>query len=230
MENDDLSQTLDTFNKTTNLTLEEFEQQLPRKMTIHLLSKELDDCKKFIKKFTNENMKNTNNLEDIKKKVNLYSFMNYKIYNDESNLIDKIQKKIENVKKNPKSSYFSEVIIILDNDDLKKQIDKIRSEFKENKIMKKYSYYIPFLMIISPQEVELEGFYQPKTFYFKITLKDILDINILKFLKGKKEEINPEISAFIRKLNILFCYYNELGDEFSFINSENRLISINIEI
>ena len=36
-------------------------------MAIHLLSNELKDCKKFIKKFTGEKMENTNKLEDIKK-------------------------------------------------------------------------------------------------------------------------------------------------------------------
>ena len=53
--------------------------------------------------------------------------------------------------------------------------------------------------------------------------------NICNFLKEKKGEKNPEVSAFIRKLNVLFCFYNELGDEFSFINSEKKEIPINIE-
>ena len=60
-------------------------------------------------------------------------------------------------------------------------------------------------------------------------MSQILNINIPRIIEGKNEEINPEISDLIRKLNILFCYYNELGDEFSFINSDNKLISINIE-
>ena len=229
MEDNYFSQNLNTFNKTTNLTLEEFEKQLPRKMTIRLLSNELDDCKKFIKKFTGESMKNTTKLENIKKKINLYSFMNYIIYKDVSELMKEIEEKITEVSKHPKSSIFSEVLIILENIDLKNQIDEIRSRFKGNRLMKKYSYYIPFLIIISPEEIELKDFFKPKTFYFKITLKEILNINIPSILKGKKEEINPKISDFIRKLNVLFCYYNELGDEFSFINSENKLISINIE-
>ena len=55
-------------------------------------------------------------------------------------------------------------------------------------------------------------------------MKEIL--NVLNKEKGEKE---LEVSAFIRKLNILFCYYNELGDEFSFINSNNKEVPINIE-
>jgi len=229
MEENNLPQTLNAFNKTTNLTLEEFEKQLPRKMAIHLLSNQLEDCKKFIKKFTGEKMKNTNKLEDIKKKINLFSFMNYNIYNDATKLMNEIEEKITNVSKNPKSSVFSEVLVILENTDLKTQINEIKCRFKKNKHMKKYPYYIPFLIIISPEEIELKDFFKPKTFYFKITLNEILNFNIPRFLEGKKEEINPEISDFIRELNIIFCYYNELGDEFSFINSENKLISINIE-
>jgi len=33
---------------------------------------------------------------------------------------------------------------------------------------------------------------------------------------------NYEVSSFSRKLNVLFCYYNELGDEFSFVNSDKK--------
>ena len=209
MEENNLPQTLNAFNKTTNLTLEEFEKQLPRKMAIHLLSNQLEDCKKFIKKFTGEKMKNTNKLEDIKKKINLFSFMNYNIYNDATKLMNEIEEKITNVSKNPKSSVFSEVLVILENTDLKTQINEIKCRFKKNKHMKKYPYYIPFLIIISPEEIELKDFFKPKTFYFKITLNEILNFNIPRFLEGKKEEINPEISDFIRELNIIFCYYNE---------------------
>ena len=35
--------------------------------------------------------------------------------------------------------------------------------------------------------------------------------------------------AFIRKLNVLFSYFNELGDEFSFINSEGKEELVKIE-
>ena len=78
MEDDNLPHTLNTFNKTTNLTLEEFEKQLPRKMTIHLLSNTPEECKKFIKICTNIDIKGEDKLEKIEKKINLFSFMNIK--------------------------------------------------------------------------------------------------------------------------------------------------------
>ena len=42
--------------------------------------------------------------------------------------------------------------------------------------------------------------------------------NIFNFYKDKEGEKNLEVLDFIRKLNVLLSYYNELGDEFSFIN------------
>ena len=244
MEDNYFSQNLNTFNKTTNLTLEEFEKQLPRKMTIHLLSNKLQDCKELIEKLTNVDFKDDKDIKDIKdnnnikndndnkddkklenkeKKINLFSFMNYRIYDNASNLMSEIENKVKKVKKHPKSEIFSEVMIILDNSKLKTQIEEIKNKFKNNRNMQAESYYIPFLIIISPQEIDLNDFLRLKTFHYKISLKDILS-----FLKGNKDK-NEEASDFIRKLNVLFCYYNELGDEFSFINSENKLTPINIE-
>lgn len=40
------------------------------------------------------------------------------------------------------------------------------------------------------------------------------------------EEIYTQISLFLRKLRVIFCYYNELGDEFSFLNSDNEEVII----
>ena len=122
MENNASFQTLDAFNKSKNLTLEEFQKQLPRKMTIHLLSDQPKDCKDFIKFFTTKEMKNSNKLEEnmIKDKINLYSFMNYKIYEDVSLLIKEIETKANNAFKNVKSYIFSELLIILDNDGIEK--------------------------------------------------------------------------------------------------------------
>jgi hypothetical protein len=34
--------------------------------------------------------------------------------------------------------------------------------------------------------------------------------------------IQNQFSLFFRKVNVIFCYYNELGDEFSFINSKRK--------
>jgi hypothetical protein len=42
MEDNARSKDLNEFNKTKELTLEEFKQQLSRKMTIHLLSNDLE--------------------------------------------------------------------------------------------------------------------------------------------------------------------------------------------
>ena len=244
MKDNSRSQTLNEFNKTKNLTLEEFEKQLPRKMTIYLLSNNLKDCEELKEKLTkvdfkddkdikdikdNNNIKNDNDnkddkkLENKEKKINLFSFMNYRIYDNASNLMSEIENKVKKVKKHPKSEIFSEVMIILDNSKLKTQIEEIKNKFKNNSIMQAESYYIPFLIIISPHEIDLNDFLRLKTFHYKISLKDILS-----FLKGNKDK-NEEASDFIRKLNVLFCYYNELGDEFSFINSKNKLTPINIE-
>ena len=53
--------------------------------------------------------------------------------------------------------------------------------------------------------------------------------DIFSYFKEKEESKKTEVSDFIRKLNILFCYYNELGNVFSFINSDNIEVPINIE-
>ena len=45
------------------------------------------------------------------------------------------------------------------------------------------SYYIPFLIIISPKKLELKDFLKSKTFQYKIILK-----NIVNFLEEKKEK------------------------------------------
>ena len=88
---------LEEFNKTKNLTLKRFQEETPRKMTIHILSDNLDDCRKFIEIFTGENLRGKKKLleKDIEKKINLYSFMNYEIYEKASELMEKIEKKVE---------------------------------------------------------------------------------------------------------------------------------------
>ena len=40
--------------------------------------------------------------------------------------------------------------------------------------------------------------------------------------KESNKPKNYEVSSFSRKLNVLFCYYNELGDGFSFVNSDKK--------
>lgn len=58
-----------------------------------------------------------------------------------------------------------------------------------------------------------------------ISLKD-KNINNEKEKENKNQE---QFSLFFRKINVIFSYYNELGDEFSFINSDDEEILINNE-
>ena len=181
-------QTLENFSKSKKLTLEEFKEQLPRKMTIHLLSSKIEDCINFIDLFTKEKMENKTELleENIKNKINLYSFMNYKAYDDPSKLMEEIVKKAKNAFEEPDSIYFSEVLIILDNnsnnnnDNIKKQVKIIKDKFNQNDNIKYNSYLNPFLILISPKVVDLEGFLKNKRFQYKITFE-----NISSFIKKK---------------------------------------------
>ena len=122
-------------------------------MTIHLLSFNSDNCIKFIEFFTNEKIENSKDLLEIniKKKIKLYLFMNYKTYEDASKLMEVIEKKVEYVYNNPQLGIFSEVLIILDNVEIQKQIDIIKNKFKENKYMLANSYLNLFLIIVSPK-------------------------------------------------------------------------------
>ena len=78
-------------------------------MTIHLLSYDPNNCIKFIGFFINEKKENSKDLLEINinKKVNLYSFMNFKIYEDASKFMEVIEKKCEFAYNNPKSGIFS---------------------------------------------------------------------------------------------------------------------------
>ena len=216
MGNNIYSQSLEEFHKSKNLTLKMFQEATKRKMTIHILSNNTEDCINLVKFFTNQKIEKSELLEkNIKKKVNLFSFMNYKIYKD----VDLLNKEIEKrVNKASEDSYsiFSEVLIVLDNDKLNEQVDKIKELFQSNDAMGN-PYFVPFLIIISPKKVDLKDFLKLKTFHYKITLNDVTDLN-------KEESL-----SFNRKLNVLFSYYNELGDEFSFMNSDEKELKIKIE-
>ena len=186
MGNNNSFPSLEKFNKTKGLTLEEFKNQIPRKMTIHFLSNESKDCIRFIEFITNEKIKGNCLLEkDIKNKINLYSFMNYNIYNDASKLMEVIENKIENAFNESKSVIFSELLIILDNDEIKKQIEVIGNRFKENITIQTNNHLNPFLIIISPKKLELRDFLKSKTFQYKITLE-----NIFNFFKKKEKDKN----------------------------------------
>jgi hypothetical protein len=64
--------------------------------------------------------------------------MNYKIYDNSSELMEQIKKQIEFVKEI--KAIYSEVVIILDNGGISNQISNIENNFK--KIIK--SFYAPF--------------------------------------------------------------------------------------
>ena len=219
--------------KPLNYKIQEFEQRTKRKMTIHILSSKRKDCISFVEFLTGEKFPSYSNelLEkNIKKKVNLYSFMNYKIYAYPQVMMKAIKEKGELDFKNlhsqeNKESNFSEVVVVIDNENIKDQIDEISKELDdENNKIFYHDYYVPFTIIISPKDICLKNFKNKKTFQYKINLKDILDI--LKIDNGEHLVYQNEL---FRKLNILFSYYNELGDEFSFIGSNGKEIHIIVE-
>lgn len=169
---------IDKYNKSKKLSLNNFEKQIQRKMTVHILSNKSEHCKNFIEFFTNEKVINSKGLleKDINKKINLYSFMNYKIYDNASNLTAQIEKKVQSCSICPKKSVFSEVLIILDNDEINVQIDQIREKFLNNNIISSRNYFFPFLIILSPRQIVLKDFLRSKTFHYKITLENILNM------------------------------------------------------
>ena len=290
MGNSSSFSSLDDLNITKKLSLKDFKAQIKRSLTIHMLSNQKEECKNFVEILTGEKFRNDSDelLEkDISKKINLYSFMNYKIGTDPTDIIDKIIEKANKISSCPSSNKynFSELIILIDdefNDDyINNNINIIRNKFfldNKNKIFfKKKPYLIPFIIILSSRDLILKDFIQSKTFHFKINLKDIMDIiysqnNLLnsiineqenqknidnnientniysndinisnidekislidKNINNEKEKENKnqiQFSLFFRKINVIFSYYNELGDEFSFINSDNLEKSINNE-
>lgn len=216
-------------NETKELKV--FQAELSRKMNVHLLSNKEEDCIRFIKIFTGIEIKKPSKElleESINKKINLYSFMNYKIYTDTSKLINEIKTKVEYIKEDPEKNLikFSEVIIILNNENIIEQINELK---KNEYYMELESYYIPFLIIIYPEpnddtKIDLKHFEPSKTFQYKITLDEIND-----YITKKNKELKEDLAEFSRKLNAIFSYYNELGDEFSFINSEGKETKIEIE-
>ena len=217
------------YNKTKVLSLEKFQEETPKKMTIHILSNKKEDCIKLIEFLTKEKVPN-NSLEllekNIQKKINLYSFMNYKIYEDSSTLDKDIAEIVKTISDNPLKKIFSEVVIILNNDKISDQIKDLR---KNNIFSSTNQYYIPFLIIISPVQLNIKGFLRSKIFQYKTTLEGIISNYDIEQNKKLINEEQEEVLKFIKKLNALFSYYNELGDEFCFINTEEKEVPINLE-
>ena len=208
------------------MSLKDFQNETPRKMTIHILSNKKSDCISFVEHITGIKFNSSSNelLEkDIKEKINLYSFMNYKVYDSVNSLIQNI-KEISSLKyKFPKSpKIFSEVVLILNNENMENQIEQIRKERIKDNILNTQSHLNPFFIFISPNDINLKGFILSKTFHYRTLLKDILT-----FKKDEEKKANTEeILAFFRKINVLFSYYNELGDKFIFKNSQNKEVPI----
>ena len=219
---------LSTLNKVEYSSLKKFQEKTARKMTIHVLSNRRKDCVQFIEHLTNEKMNNTNELleKDIKEKINLYSFINYKIYNSVENLMDNIKKLSKDLYNSPKSAkIFSEVVIILHNQNIEKQTEQIKNIIIDDDILQTQPHLNPFYIFLTPNALNLKDFIFSKTFHYKIDLEDILNFNKQNVQKAK----NSEILALYRRLNVLFSYYNELGDIFSFKNSKGEEVLIKIE-
>ena len=173
---------------------------------------------------------------DIKPKINLYSFINYKVYEKTSKMMNSIIKKGNLDQKGEAKNSFSEVIIIIDNENIYHQIDEIRDIINsnnddsddddsddDNNILSQ-NYYIPFILIISPRVLNLKGFPILKTFQYKIYLYEIIELK-----NNNQKEKKEETFQFFKKINVLFSYYNELGDEFTFVNSNGTVITIKTE-
>lgn len=155
--------------------------------------------------------------------------MNYKVYDSPTPIMNDIKTKTNDIFNNPQSKLnYSEVILIINNEKINEQINTIKKEIINDKILSNEIYYNPFIILLSPNHLDLKGFIPSKTYQFKLTLKDVLNINT----KNKIIEnnfINEEIVQFFRRINIIFSYYNELGDNFSFINSKGKKVDIIIE-
>ena len=269
---------LSPLNRVECYTLEQFQglqNNTGRIITIHVLSDNKKNGILLVEKLTGEKFQNDSNelLEKYMiKKIYLFSFMNYKIYDDPQNLMKIIKQRSKETyvnsdfkgKKNNsiEKKSFAEIVIILDNTKINDQIDLIKKEIKNDPILRKRYYYSPFFIILSPYNLEKVELIPSKTFYYKTTMEDLLngiknqnDIikqeiqvnekksNILikndsdddvignnsNLLLEEDEIGNNEVYELLRKVKNIFSYYYELGDMFSFINSEGQKVLINIE-
>ena len=117
MGNSSSFSSFDNFNITKTLSLDAFKAQITRKMTIYILSKQKEECKAFVEILIGEKFINDSDelLEkDITKKINLYSFMNYKIGTQPNEICDKIIEKALKISSNPESNKYnySELITV----------------------------------------------------------------------------------------------------------------------
>ena len=149
--------------------------------------KQKEECKAFVEILIGEKFSNDSDelLEkDITKKINLYSFMNYKIGTQPDEICDKIIEKALKISSNPESNKYnySELIILFDNefddDNIINNINIIRKKFFEdnkNRIFfKKKPNLIPFIIILSSKDLILKDFIPSKINHFKINFEDIM--------------------------------------------------------
>ena len=169
-------------------TLEQFKNETPRKMTLHILSNNKNSCISFVKILTGEKkiFKKSDELleKDINKKINLFSFMNYKIYDSADIMMNILIDKVESEEK----SEFSEVVIVLPNEDINSQIIKIKEKMNDCDTLNIDPYYTPFFIFCSPNNVDLNGFISSKTFYYKIMNEGSLNIKINQIIDINKKE------------------------------------------
>ena len=179
-DKNDSKQILDKINEQKVFTLEKFMKETLRKLNLHILSNNEKDCISFVEYLTKVTFqKNQKQLlmEQIPDKINLYSFMNYYIYDNEFKLMDKIIKKGQESENNlNRNNYkFSEVVIIIDNCEINDQINNIRISLKD-KIFDK-ECFIPFFLFITPKNLDLSDFLETNIFQYKIILNDIVPKN-----------------------------------------------------
>ena len=299
-------------------------------MTLHILSNNINDCKKLVENLTGETIlqKSEELLEaNIERKIDLFSFMNYNIYDKSETLIEKISRNCKTIQENPErfKYSFSEVVIVLDNEKINEQIKVMTEMIEKDDILDMQSYFSPFFIFLSKRNLDLSSFVKSKRFYYKFDIREIFNMEgiirdsfkkkeeIIKKIKEKPKEIinikegdieeiinikekphnllnlndeedsidiindkefdilnksdeiintneniselvniindskdtlnedkiineesvnkleEPDFLEFLKKLKSLFIYYNELGDNFSFINSEGNEVYVNIE-
>ena len=121
-------------NKNNNLKENQFDKETPRKMTLHILSDKEKDCISLVEFLTKEKFPNSKELleKNIKNKVNLYFYMNYKIYKNASYMMKEMVKKCRLAQDKDKNIIFSEVIIIIDNESIYDQIKEIQKEIEDD--------------------------------------------------------------------------------------------------
>ena len=201
------------------LSIDKFKKELIRKMTIHIISNRKEDCKSLAEFLSGEKFKyNSNELleKNIKNKINIFSFINYLVYRDINQFIEKLEEKVEESNHQTKI-LFSEVVIVLENPNIQQQKEELKNVLNRY-IFRPYLY--PFVIFISPQNLDLNGFKEKMVFQYKTCLRNIRNYQNM-YAEVNNEESN-QIFELFRRINVLFSYYNELGDEFSFYISENK--------